>query len=534
MKRSLQLLAILSIAIASLVWAQTPSQATLRLPGGDHLISTFKLGEQTLFSLDDVVAALGGSVIREQKGFRIKVGNVEAALAADTRFAVVRDDLIEMPNLPTLVDNKLYVNWQLFDGLLRKANGQEMSWDATSHVLNVRAMEVQAVNVTVSAVDLGDLSKVVFQFSGPADYSINREPTRYLIQFSTPIKAPFAEQSFDSALVSKVVFNGNAAEIDLTTDSVVGDPYRLEGPVRLVLDLKKGVAPIPANTLPAVTLHGSDRPGIRTIVLDAGHGGKDVGATGPSGLLEKDTTLAICRKLAPMLEKSLGARVILTRSDDTLIPLDQRTAIANQYKADLFLSVHLNAAVVKNAHGSETYFLSLEASDELARHAAESENFGAGAIQPPPPSSSPDISLILWDLAQQDYIKESSRFAEVVQDEMNHLNNVQNRGVKQAPFRVLVGATMPAALVEVGFISNPDEETKLRDEKYQSTLASTLAQAVMKYKNEYEVRIGVTAPPAPPAPLAPATTTATTTATSSKPAVPAQTETAAAKRNPGR
>lgn len=223
--------------------------------------------------------------------------------------------------------------------------------------------------------------------------------------------------------------------------------------------------------------------------------------------MEKDVTLAVCRRLADALETKLKTRVVLTRNDDSVVPLDQRTAIANQYKADLFLSVHMNAAVVKGAHGSETYFLSLEASDELAKKAAEVEN---AAAQKTP--SGTDLKLILWDLAQQEYLTESSKLATDIQEEMNRATNVPSRGVKQAPFKVLVGATMPAALVEVAFISNPDEEAKLKSDAFVSSVVSALTTAVERYKADYETRIGIAAPAPTPlaAPAAPGVATTST------------------------
>jgi N-acetylmuramoyl-L-alanine amidase len=166
--------------------------------------------------------------------------------------------------------------------------------------------------------------------------------------------------------------------------------------------------------------------------------------------------------------------------------------------------------VVKGAKGSETYYLSLEASDELARKAAETENASAASD----PSS--DLKLILWDLAQQAYIEESSRFAQTIQEEMNAASAVANRGVKQAPFKVLVGSTMPAALVEVGFISNPEEEAKLKSEEFQNAMVAALTRAVERYKTAYETRIGVIQP-APPAPAAAAPAPAAT-ATAAPPA----------------
>jgi N-acetylmuramoyl-L-alanine amidase len=166
----------------------------------------------------------------------------------------------------------------------------------------------------------------------------------------------------------------------------------------------------------------------------------------------------------------------------------------------------MNAAVVKGARGSETYFLSADASDEIAKKAAESENSSVSAAASP----SSDLKLILWDLAQQAYLQESSRFATDIQEEMNAIAGIQNRGVKQAPFKVLVGATMPAALVEVAFISNPEEEAKLKSDAFVTTVVDAITRAVVKYKTDYETRIGVIKPPAP-APAAPAATTTTAT-----------------------
>src|SRR5207302_4339243 len=144
----------------------------------------------------------------------------------------------------------------------------------------------------------------------------------------------------------------------------------------------------------------------------------------------------------------------------------------------------------KGAHGSETYCRSLEASDELAKKAAEVENASAKT------AGSTDLKLILWDLAQQQYLNESSRFAQAVQEEMNRATGVQNRGVKQAPFKVLVGATMPAALVEVAFITNPEEEAKLKTDDFQKMIIDALTTAIQRYKIDYETRIGVLRPAA--------------------------------------
>ena len=493
MKRLISIGAFVVIAaVTSMVLAQTTtSQAILRTPTGDHQVRYIVQAGETYVAAADVAAALGGTIAPDATGFRVTVNNVIAAFGPDSRFGVIRDDLIEMPTPPIVLEGNPYVAWQFFQGFLSKAGDLEVLWDPAAHLMTVRPAQHAIVGVQFSVANVQGTSKVVVTLTAPSEYAIAKEQGTYTIRFKSPIRPPFAEQAFDDPHVAKASFKGSDLVIQLTGPDVVGDAYRLDNPFRVIVDFRKAAAPVPGVTTPSVVPHLTEQPGIRTIVIDPGHGGKEVGAIGPNGLMEKDATLNVARKLASALTSRLNARVILTREDDSVVSLDQRTAIANQYKADLFISVHMNAAVVKGAHGSETYFLSLEASDELARKAAEVENAAAKTAAP----AGADLKFILWDLAQQEYLNESSRFAQDIQEEMNKATGVQNRGVKQAPFKVLVGATMPAALVEVAFISNPDEESKLRSDEFQNTVVDALTRAVQRYKTEYETRLGITTRP---------------------------------------
>ncbi|MCB1055340.1 MAG: N-acetylmuramoyl-L-alanine amidase [Acidobacteria bacterium] len=226
------------------------------------------------------------------------------------------------------------------------------------------------------------------------------------------------------------------------------------------------------------------RQGIRTIVIDPGHGGSETGAIGASGTEEKDLTLAIARSLARALERRLPVKVVLTRSEDLQMSLDDRTALANQNKADLFVSLHVNSSYGSSAQGAETYILSTEASDERAADAAAAENqSGEGDGDP-----LYDLQLILWDLSQTHHLSESLRFATLVQEELNSALELRDRGVKQAPFRVLMGAAMPAVLVELGFLSNPTEEKHLESLDYQNQLVDSLVRAIARYKTLVESR----------------------------------------------
>ncbi|HEX6159575.1 MAG TPA: N-acetylmuramoyl-L-alanine amidase, partial [Thermoanaerobaculia bacterium] len=442
MKRFLAISLLILLAVASIVLAQTTGQGTLRTPTGDHPFTFVVQGGQTYVSATEVTAGLGGTLTADANGHKVTHAGVTAAFGPDSRFAVVREDLIEMPVPPIAMDGKPFVPWQFFQGLLGKTAAMDVAWDPAARLLLVRPQQRDVIGVQASVANVQGISKIVLTLTTHAEYTIVKEQNAYVVRFRSPIRPPFPEQAYDDPNVAKLTFTGSDLRIQLTAPDVVGDAYELENPSRLVLDLRKAAAPVPGQLTPQPGAKPVDAPGIRTIVIDPGHGGKEVGAVGPGGLMEKDVTLALCRKLADALAAKTGARVVLTREDDSVVSLDQRTAIANQYKADLFLSVHTNAAVVKGAKGSETYFLSLEASDELARKAAETENAAAASD----PGS--DLKLILWDLAQQAYLEESSRLATVIQEEMNAVSGVQNRGVKQAPFKVLVGATMPAALVE--------------------------------------------------------------------------------------
>jgi len=221
--------------------------------------------------------------------------------------------------------------------------------------------------------------------------------------------------------------------------------------------------------------------GVRTIVIDPGHGGLEVGAKGKFGSLEKDVTLGVSLKLKSLIERSLAFQVVLTRDKDIDISLENRASIANNHQAELFISIHANSSLRRNAGGSETYFLSLNASDEEARRLAYLENNTTQFEKPLDDVYKDDIVMILWDMAQSAYLKQSQRLAEIIQDELNTLLGTANRGIKQAPFKVLTGVASPAVLVEVAFISNPDEEKSLVTEDFQQRIAQAIFQGIGRY-----------------------------------------------------
>jgi N-acetylmuramoyl-L-alanine amidase len=236
--------------------------------------------------------------------------------------------------------------------------------------------------------------------------------------------------------------------------------------------------------LPAVAAEGS---GALVVVLDAGHGGRypHDGAHGAHGLLEKEVVLAVAQRTKDLLEKQ-GATVILTRESDQDVSLADRVRIANDAGADLFLSIHCNSMESREdqkvARGVETYFLSPDPTDAEARMLAELENGGRAAL--PAPRVTDAVSGILADLALGQARNDSAALAEIVQQQMIHTTWAPSRGVRQAPFLVLSGTKMPAALVEIGFISHPQESRLLAKPAYQEKVALALTKGVRQFADD--------------------------------------------------
>lgn len=244
------------------------------------------------------------------------------------------------------------------------------------------------------------------------------------------------------------------------------------------------------------TVAAADPPGVRAptdrfdaVVIDAGHGGEDDGARGARGLLEKELVLDVAQRLATRLRDE-GLRVLETRTQDVFVPLEARTSLANDSRADLFVSVHANSSRSAKPRGMETYFVSLEASDERSSEVAQRENEAFGSRGPASPRLDP-LSAILGDMAVNEYVRESSAFARLAEAELSRVDPVPSRGVKQAPFVVLMGVSMPACLVEIGFVSNAKDERALRTAARRQTIADALARAVLRFGADYDKVRGV-------------------------------------------
>ncbi len=287
--------------------------------------------------------------------------------------------------------------------------------------------------------------------------------------------------------------NLQGGELRLLADSrqmMVGDHWRV---LSVPVVLRQGVVWVPEEVAARLSVStasaagapsaGSDRYRIRTIVIDAGHGGKDPGAIGRHGLREKVVTLDVARRLASILQ-ARGVRVVLTRSDDRFVPLPTRSQMANAASADCFVSIHANSSRSQAASGFEVYYLS-EAIDDSARALEVAENvpfaYAAGTVD----ESSRTLDAILWDMTYTENRVEAVKLGETLSAAARRMG-LHSRGIKSARFHVLKGTRMPSVLVELGFVSNRREEALLRKPTYRQQLARTLAEGILGYKAEYE------------------------------------------------
>jgi len=363
------------------------------------------------------------------------------------------------------------------------------------------------VSVAQSIQDWG--ARIILTFSRATEYRLEESRSRLRLVLEEPVsEASMIDLDVESDVLRRVRFDatdrGTEVIFYLGRDFDTFSSAELTDPFRVVLRFRRAGTGFGSQEEdsspesggePGTGAEVEDPPGsapaldegVARVVIDPGHGGSEEGAVGRSGLKEKELVLDIARRLRSRLEEASLA-VALTREEDQAVDLTSRTALANHQKADLFVSIHANSSSRPGAGGAETYFLSYGLSDEEAVALARREDSpgratGSGRDR----GDSGEIELVLWEMAQVEHLSRSSRLAELIQAEMNSLAGTKDRGVKQAPFRVLVGAAMPAVLVEVGFLTHSEEEKKLATQDYREQIAAALATAVGRFLQEIDL-----------------------------------------------
>jgi N-acetylmuramoyl-L-alanine amidase len=494
--RSISVLLRLVLALPVPLFAAGSSEPIVVLRERDRLeVTPVVRGEVELVPLGALLGGLGVTQAPDQKGgLTLRFEGRQVTLYQDKSLASVSGDLRLLSSNVVVENGRWLVPIDSVARILGPLLKQRVEYRSNQRALLLGNVSLPRVNVGTAVS--GDGVRVVLEASEKVAFRVQQEAGRVTVAVGRDvIDVPQAQaERLTGGIVDLVQFTGGRENVfTITLGRRFHTLQQQEQDTRLVLDF----LPAPVGT--ASTAPGQATPppppaavpsgaGPRTIIIDPGHGGAEVGAKGPGGTLEKDVTLAIARKVRAGLTNGLGLQAFLTRDRDQEVALDDRAALANNYKADLFISIHANASRSQGARGSEVYFLSYQAADDESRRIAALE--GGLVTEVPGAATSSDLALILWDMAQAEHLEESSALASRVQEELASVTGSEARGVKQAPFRVLVGAAMPAILVEVAFISNAEEEKLLISDAYQSRIAAAVVKGVARYQGERAFRQG--------------------------------------------
>jgi N-acetylmuramoyl-L-alanine amidase len=296
-------------------------------------------------------------------------------------------------------------------------------------------------------------------------------------RFSTFRASPPVSSGAASVVTIELLAAG--ADTSLASPSAPGGATPFD-PAQGAPSARRGAVDKPSGDLPVFT--GGARPTVRTIVIDPGHGGEDNGVKGPGGALEKDVALSVARRVKSTIEGRLGMRVLLTHEEGTRVDADGRAAIANNNKADLFISLHANGSPRPSVRGALIVTLSLDRIGEDARRQSQADK----AVLPVFGGGSREVSLVEWELAQAAHVDGSNAFAGIVDQKLRTTAGLPSVTLQRAPMRSLAGTNMPALLIEMGYLSNPDEEQMLTSNNFQNSIALALTEAVAAFRDYIE------------------------------------------------
>ena len=496
-----------------------PGKVRVYLEKGSLVLTSVEVKGDEFLSLQNVAKASGASLERLSKPSRYRLRLPKSFITVTEGLSEIRvgNQVVSLSKSPRRVGKAILAPLEVLPIALRERYGESrVHWDAKARVARIvpTAYSLRLLRVRTYR----DHTRVVLEGTRRHDFVLKDDGSgRVVLEVKRGILAPSIRSSeINDGLLASIEprQSGRDGRIFMYgTDRLASSKaFALRKPDRIVVDLFPRDAEAflqPASPakgspagggLPGQGSRAVEPPGmpalpppedsVKTVVIDPGHGGRDAGAIGPSGVKEKDVVLDIGLRLKRMIEAKLGVRAIMTRSEDVFLSLEERAAIANRHKADFFISLHVNAAPHSRAIGSETYFLSREPSDRGARASAVRENTvlnleGIGLTE------QESLKAVLWDMAQTFYVRESSELAELLLNELGQILKLSNRGVKSAPFFVLIGAAMPSVLVEAAFITNPEEERRLHRETYRQKVAEALLAGIAKFRARYEKRLGM-------------------------------------------
>jgi N-acetylmuramoyl-L-alanine amidase len=495
--RAAALTAAVIVAAATLSGQSAPA-SPLRLVSaeGARPIPTVMAGDTELVAMEDV-AAIFGVLVREDalaRAISVAYKGKTIVLSQDQALASISGRLVSLPAPPSRVGGRWHVPVEFIGRALASIYDTPLELRKASRLV-IRG-QLRVPRVIVRHEVAGSQARVTLDVAPRTPHQIQQEGARLLVRFEADLLDATLPALQAHGFVQAIAVDGTAIAIDVgprfasfrASDSAV-EPDA----TRILIDLFSATeqttappgAPAPGPEPPPLPLPAT---GVRTVVLDPGHGGEERGAAGARGTLEKTLTLAVARRAKAALEARLGARVLLTREDDRAVPLDLRAAVANNNKADVFVSLHVNASLRRTVAGAEVFYLGLDAAE--TPEAARPE----GVAMPVFGGGTREIDVILWEIAQTRHLARSADLAGAVEARLRAAVPMSPRAIQQAPLRVLVGANMPAVLVEMGYLTNAEQENAMASAAFQDRVALAITEGIAQF---------FAAPPAPAAAAAP-------------------------------
>ncbi len=510
-------MATFSLAALVLLLAPTPhaqegtapaTPLTLLSPDGRGPVPTVVLNGAELIALDDMAARFRITVREDTLagGITLTHDGQTVVVSTDQPMASVSGRIVALPSAARRLGNRWFVPLELLPRAVAPIYDERIDLRRTSRLLVVGDLVVPRVTARIDSV--GPPTRATLEIAPAVPISVTTEAGRLTVHIDADA-LDLLLPATGGGLIEQIRQGDAPMTVALVLDGEAGVasgiPTEVDGVTRVAVDIAgpalatgtgtaAGAAPGTPNspaTASAVAPDGTAAPlvtgsraRLETIVIDPGHGGTDTGALSGDATAEKTITLAVAQRLRALIEARLGIRVILTRSDDRNVSLDERSAVANNSKADLFLSLHMNAAPATSVSGAAVLSLRLDREGEDARRAAASEAVAlpvlGGALR--------TIDLIQWDLAQARHVDRSAVLAEMLEEQLRAYVMMSSQPRQSAPLRVLAGVDMPAALIEMAYLTNPEQAQLARSEPFQISLTQAIYDAVVTFRAYLEAQ----------------------------------------------
>jgi N-acetylmuramoyl-L-alanine amidase len=487
-------LLVVTLGLAAALSSQTPPSTSLTVLGKDgrRPLATSMVGDQEFVAIDDL-AALFQLTVRDDALGAITVGykGKTILLTPDQALASVSGRLISLPAPPSRNGRRWLVPVEFISRALGLIYDQKLDLRKPSRLLVVGDLRVPRIAVRYESTGAAS-ARLTIDAAPRATSTVSQDADRLSVRFdadaldtANPLLAPVPAGFITGVRVVDPVTL--AVDLGPRFAGFRATSQPADTTMRLVIDFvgqtQTETTPATPPTVPPPQptdlppAFGQSTSSMHTIAIDPGHGGEDDGVRTADGAKEKDLTLAVARRVRGIVEARLGLRVLLTRDDDHNVPIDDRTALANNNKADVFISLHANGSMRPTTTGAAIFCAAFD------KDAAQNAASGGGERLPTFGGGSREIDLVPWDLAQTRHLDRSETFAHLLEQQFHDRVPLASTPVERAPLRVLESANMPAVLIELGYLTNAEQAKLLTSDAFQNAAAQAIFDAIVRFRD---------------------------------------------------